>query len=172
MSLPVGDIRNVALSLVDHIRGDANLAAHHLYDSWDDAVDTMDTPQWVAPAMVLDFVDKGTPTVRAQGGPTLVKPLRFAVQFFGRHEGPGVKEQRDDYLAALAKRISCEDIAVGGRHIPIYDYASNAKTLLGYAEVQEVRVETMPAAGANPRERYRGQVIVGLRFHDRKLAYG
>jgi len=171
MTLAVGDGRNVQSSLVSWLRGDADIAALHLYDSWDDVIATMDTADWKAPAICVELIEAGTPYVRELGGVTLRKPFTFGVSYFGA-DGDGARANRDDYLSLIRRRLTAEDVAGGiGHTIPVHDYNSNALSLLGYAKVQEIQVVPTPSDGAPPQERYRGEVLVRLVLDERKVTW-
>lgn len=166
----IGDERNVELSVIAHLKGDAQLADLHVYESWDDAAAALDTSKWVAPAFCYELMFTGKARPADQGETAIFVPYAAVISFFGRVDGGGARAERDAYMGRIRKRLECEDVGTG-RAIEVMDYSDAAHPTIGYAEVTDIAARAVSGEGMSERERYRAEISFSMTLYKPKASW-
>ena len=153
--------------MLAHLLEDAGIATCNVYHAWDDVVRTINTPEWHPPALLVEIEEGHRTEARCQGMPLLDRPYYFTIQLFGRYEGPGASEERDDLLSAIMRRLDpvAGNIAVVDQTVP-----EDERQTLGYLRILGFSGRPLNGEGRVPEERYRASVDVRCRYHQHNVA--
>lgn len=166
----IGEERNVELSVIAHLQGDAQLADLHVYQSWDDAAEALSSDRWLAPAICYELLGRGRAISHDQGQTAILAPYSAVISFFGRVAGAGARAERDAYMGEIRKRLECEDKG-DGRTIKVMDFSDASQPTIGYAEVTDISARAVPSEGLSEKERYRAEITFSMTLFKPKASW-